>query len=76
MSQVAFDLNIGEYTQPIQLGDAVFILYAENIQKEKIQPISQVRDVIEKTLSQEIAQNSLDEWLEDLRAKAYIRYFL
>ena len=76
MSQVAFDLNIGEYTKPIQLGDAVFILYAENIQKEKIQPISQVRDVIEKTLSQEIAQNSLDEWLEDLRAKAYIRYFL
>jgi peptidyl-prolyl cis-trans isomerase SurA len=76
LSQVAFDLNIGEYTQPIQLGDAVFILYAENIQKEKIQPISQVRDVIEKTLSQEIAQNSLDEWLEDLRAKAYIRYFL
>ena len=76
LSQVAFDLNIGEYTQPIQLGDAVFILYAENIQKEKIQPISQVRDVIEKILSQETAQNSLDEWLEDLRAKAYIRYFL
>ena len=76
LSQVAFDLNIGEYTKPIQLGEAVFILYAENIQREKIQPISQVRDLIEINLSQEIAQNALDEWLEDLRSKAYVRYFL
>ena len=76
LSKVAFDLNVGEYTQPIQLNEAVFILYAENIQKEKIQPISQVRDLIEKQLRQEIAQNSLNEWLEDLRSKAYIRYFL
>jgi hypothetical protein len=58
------------------LGEAVFILYAENIQREKIQPISQVRDLIEINLSQEIAQNALDEWLEDLRSKAYVRYFL
>ena len=76
LSQIAFDLSIGEYTQPIQLADAVFILYAESIQKEKIQPISKVRDIIESTLSQEIAQKSLDQWLESLRTKAYIRYFL
>jgi len=76
LSEVAFDLNIGEYTQPIQLGEAVFILYAENIQNEKIQPISQVRDLIETNLNREIAQKALDEWLEDLRSKAYVRYFL
>lgn len=76
LSEVAFDLNIGEYTHPIQLGEAVFILYAENIQNEKIQPISQVRDLIETNLSREIAQKALDEWLEDLRSKAYVRYFL
>lgn len=76
LSEVAFDLNIGEYTQPIQLGEAVFILYAENIQNEKIQPISQVRDLLETNLSREIAQKALDEWLEDLRSKAYVRYFL
>ena len=76
LSEVAFDLNIGEYTQPIQLGEAVFILYAENIQNEKIQPISQVRELIETNLSREIAQKALDEWLEDLRSKAYVRYFL
>jgi len=76
LSEVAFDLKIGEYTQPIQLGEAVFILYAENIQNEKIQPISQVRELIETNLSREIAQKALDEWLEDLRSKAYVRYFL
>lgn len=76
LSKVAFDLAIGEHTQPIQLGDAVFILYAENLQEEKIQPISQVRDLIEDVLSREIAQESLEQWLTELRAKAYVRYFL
>ena len=76
LSQIAFDLDIGEYTKPIQLGDAVFILYAENIQEEKIQPISEVREIIEKSLRQEIAQESVNLWLEDLRSKAYIRYFM
>ena len=76
LSEIAFDLDIGEYTKPIQLGDAVFILYAENIQKEKIQPISEVREIIEKSLRQEIAQESVNLWLEDLRSKAYIRYFM
>ena len=75
-SEIAFDLDIGEYTKPIQLGDAVFILYAENIQKEKIQPISEVREMIERSLRQEIAQESVNLWLEDLRSKAYIRYFM
>ena len=76
LSEIAFDLDIGEYTKPIQLGDAVFILYAENIQKEKIQPISEVREIIERSLRQEIAQESVNLWLEDLRSKAYIRYFM
>lgn len=76
LSLIAFDLKVGEFTQPIQLGDAVFILYAENLQETKIQPISEVRDLIEDVLSQEIAQESLDQWLSDLRSKAYIRYFL
>ena len=76
LSEIAFDLDIGEYTQPIQLGDAVFILYAENIQKEKIQPISEVREIIEESLRQEIAKESVNLWLEDLRSKAYIRYFM
>lgn len=76
LSQIAFSLNIGEHSQPIQLGETVFILYAENIQEEKIQPISQVRDLIENTLRQEIAQESVNLWLEDLRSKAYVRYYM
>ena len=76
LSQIAFNLEVGEYTQPIQLGDSVFILYAENMQEEKIQPISQVIDIIESILKQEISQESLDVWIENLRSKAYIRYFI
>ena len=76
LSDIAFKLKIGEYTQPIRLGNTIFILYAENIQEEKIQPIIKVSEIIEKSLSQEISQDSFNDWLEGLRSKAYIRYYM
>ena len=59
LSQIAFDLDIGEYTQPIQLGDAVFILYAENIQEEKFSQYQKL-EKYRKSLGQEIAQESVN----------------
>lgn len=73
---IAFQLNAGEYTQPIQIDNAVFILYAEAIKESMIQPISEVRDVIENMLNQAIAKETTEKWLTELRDKAYIRYYL
>ena len=41
-----------------------------------IQPISQVRDVIEEVLVGEIARETQERWLQDLRNKAYVRYYM
>ena len=76
ISEIAFDLDIGEYSKPIIIDNAVFIIYAENIKDEMIQPISEVRDIIEEILKQELSKKAMNEWLNQLRENAYIRYFI
>ena len=76
LSSIAFELRPGEYSQPVVLGDTVFILYCEQKRDEMIQPVSMVRDVIENLLVGEIARETQQRWLQDLRANGYVRYFL
>lgn len=76
LSSVAFDLKPGEYSQPVELGSTIFILYSEDKRDEMIQPVSQVRDVIENVLVGEIARETQERWLQDVREDSYVRYFL
>lgn len=76
LSDAAFALHPGSFSQPIELNDTVFILYCEDKRDEMIQPISQVRDVIEEVLVGEIARETQERWLQDLRNKAYVRYYM
>ncbi|MGZ0657648.1 peptidylprolyl isomerase [Coraliomargarita sp. W4R53] len=76
LSDVAFGLNEGSYSQPIEIAGTIFILYAENKREEMIQPITQVRDIIENVLVGEIAREAQDKWLEEVRNDAYVRYFM
>jgi len=76
LSDVAFGLKPGAYSQPMELGGTIFILYAEDKREEMIQPVTQVRDIIENVLVGEIARETQEKWLQDLRNEAYVRYFM
>lgn len=76
LSAVAFELELGEYSDPIELGETVFILYCEDKREEIIQPVTQVRDTIENVLAGEIARETQERWLKNLREENYVRYFL
>lgn len=76
LSDVAFSLQPGEHSEPVELGESIFILYAEAKREEQIQPITQVRDIIEDVLVGEIARESQDRWLQDLRDDSFVRYFM
>jgi len=76
LSSIAFGLEPGEYSEPVELDGTIFILYVEDKREEMIQPIGMVRDVIEEVLAGEIARETQERWLEDLREKAYVRYFM
>jgi peptidyl-prolyl cis-trans isomerase SurA len=76
LSSIAFELQPGDHSQPVTLGTTVFILYCEAKREEMIQPVTQVRDIIENILAGEIARETQEAWLQDLREKAYVKYYL
>ena len=41
-----------------------------------IQPVTEVRDVIENVLVGEIARETQQRWLQEVRENSYVRYFL
>ena len=76
LSEIAFGLEKSQYSQAIEMGGTIFILYAEDKREEMIQPVAQVRDIIENVLVGEIARETQEKWLNDLRNDAYVRYFM
>ena len=76
LSDAAFKLEPGEYSEPIELNETIFILYAEDKREETIQPISQVRDIIENVLVGEIARETQERWLQQMRNESYVRYYM
>lgn len=74
-SDVAFKLEKGQASEPLVLPEGVFILYAEDRKFAGIQPIDEVRDMIERILLQQMARNNHERWLERLRRNGYVKYY-
>lgn len=74
LAEVAFALEPGQYSEPILVGDQVFILYVEDKKPEGLRPLSDVREQIENILASRLAREAQEEWIERLRKDAYIKY--
>ena len=75
LSEVAFDLDIGQHSDPVQLSSQVFIMQVDDKREEGIQPLVEVRERIENILVDQLARQAQQRWLERLRRYAYIKYF-
>jgi len=76
LSGVAFSLNRGEHSEPIQVKNDLFILKIEDRKDAGVQPLTDVRDQIEGILASQTAREESDKWLENLREKAFIKFYL
>ena len=76
LSGVAFSLEKGEHSDPIQVKNDIFILKIEDRKAAGVQPLSEVRDQIEGILVGQMAREEQDKWLENLRKKAFIKFYL
>lgn len=77
LGDVAFNLKEGEYSRdPVVLGNHVFILYVEEKKEEGIQPLEEVRELIEDQIMMAISREAQRKWVERLRENAYIRYYI
>lgn len=75
LSKIAMSLKAGQSSQPVILGDSVYLLYAESRRPRSTQPLTEARDTIEKVLLAQERQKAQEEWVSKLRKKAYIKIF-
>ena len=70
-------LQPGEHTDIIPTADGFYyIVEVEDRQKANITPLDDVRKQIEDTIQSQQSQLRQQEWLDGLRAEAYIKMFL
>jgi peptidyl-prolyl cis-trans isomerase SurA len=74
-SKVAFNLGKGEASTPILLPEGCYILFAEDRRFAGIQPIDEVRDMIERLLVQQMGRANQERWLERLRRNGYVKHY-
>ena len=75
LDKQAFSIEAGKITEPVEIGDMVFILKVEEKKPEGISPIDDVREQIEWTIAEQNGREIYRKWVEGLRQKAYIKYF-
>ena len=70
-------LEPGQHTDVIPTSDGYYyILQIEDRKKSEVTPLEDVRQQIEQTIINEQSQLRQQEWLDSLRAKAFIKMFL
>lgn len=76
LSEAAFTLKPGQHSGVIQLKNGFcYILLVEDARKAHVKPLTEVRDDIERTLSDREAKRLRDRWIQRMRAKSYVRYY-
>jgi parvulin-like peptidyl-prolyl isomerase len=73
LGRVAFSLKAGEISPVISLDGAYYILMVEQKKPAVTKPLSEVRQQIVDALTQEERLRGQEQWLKELREKAYIR---
>jgi parvulin-like peptidyl-prolyl isomerase len=75
LTKAAFSLKAGEVSRVLDIGDTYYLLFAEAKKAGTQKPFKEVRDEIEKHLTQQERQKLRQEWLQKLRKKAFIKMY-
>ncbi|MFZ0505902.1 MAG: peptidylprolyl isomerase [Chthoniobacterales bacterium] len=75
LTKTAFALKKGEVSSVAQIGDSFYLLYCEDRKDPAVTALNDVRDAIQKKLTQIEKQKATQRWLDGLREKAYIKVY-
>ena len=75
LNEIAFSLKPGQHSRVIETAEGYYILEVDDVKPAHTTPLAEVRGDIEKTLLQQQRAQMQEQWVKDLRAKAYIRLF-
>ena len=75
LADVAFKLNPGQTSDPIDTPEAIYFMLVEDKKPTHYRPLSEVRDDVEKTLKVQEQAKLEKTWIDGLKKKTYVRYF-
>ncbi len=75
LNEIAFSLKAGQHSRIIETAEGYYILHVEDVKLAHTVGLAEVRDDIEKILLQQQRARMQEDWVKDLRAKAYIHLF-
>jgi peptidyl-prolyl cis-trans isomerase SurA len=75
LSQVAFSLDAGQHSRAISAPNGAYVLKVEEKKISYIKTLAEVRGDIEEKLRVEEKERLRKRWVDQLRAKSYVRYF-
>jgi parvulin-like peptidyl-prolyl isomerase len=75
LNETAFSLKAGQHSRVIETAEGYYILHVEDVKPAHTVALAEVRDDIEKILLQQQRAKMQEDWVKDLRAKAYIHLF-
>jgi peptidyl-prolyl cis-trans isomerase SurA len=75
LNEIAFSLKAGQHSRVIETAEGYYILHVEDVKPAHTVALAEVRDDIEKILLQQQRAKMQEDWVKDLRAKAYIHLF-
>jgi peptidyl-prolyl cis-trans isomerase SurA len=75
LAQVAFSLEPGQHSRAISAPNGAYILKVEDRKISHIKTLAEVRTDIEDTLRVEEIKRLRKKWVDQLKAKSYVRYF-
>jgi peptidyl-prolyl cis-trans isomerase SurA len=75
LAEAAFKLEPGQVSAPVETPQAVYVMLVEDKKISYTKSLSEVRDEIDATLRAAEVRRLRKEWVEQLKSKAFVRYF-
>jgi len=75
IGDTAFGLEAGQHSQPVETPDGFFILFIEEKKVSYVKTLAETRDEIEAKLKADETKRLRQEWIGQLKRKAFVRYF-
>jgi len=75
LRNVAFSLEPGQHSGVIETTNAVYVMLVEDKKVSYTKTLAEVRDEIEGILKSEETKRLRKQWIDQLKSKAFIRYF-
>jgi parvulin-like peptidyl-prolyl isomerase len=75
LADVAFALKPGQVSDVIETSEACYLMLVEQTRPAHVKPLNEVRDDIEVTLRTQEQKQLEQHWIDQLKKKAFIRFF-